>query len=844
MDEASHEGAKPGENDEQETSPDVSSGAEDLSSIMARLSERSEPDPLAVLEEEGFIVRHADDVVCNLDAFTADAPRLHTLRRSFGAIGRSQEKPTSLAPTKEVLMRIFRNLKVYSADDYRRLQAGEDVVPKDLFYTPRDVEAAYDPQAISEADFYLTLSDVKGSHWGGVMLTHDENGESIPYNEANIACFVFHPRFGAGERDEEGRLIVTWRDGRRRPISTGFFRSWGMQTQHVEEGVDLTNNPGVFISRHAEGLISRGLIDIHRDFRIVSGSSTADVMGLNLRRIRTKGMIMVNGVNYTLGAEWDGARGYRFYTANSDVGFIIDDSGNAPVVNAAVLLYTRDTIPESARERLAASNWSYPNIRRSEVTIIKREEMRGEYPAIASLADNFESFVAFSTRVSEEAHASIIGLTEKEQSMAIALYLKYGEDERLWDFVRAFGIDGLKTLMIADGEFEVADRLLDMHGSIPAPFGRLICTEAASILTDVTLYERDACEHIPAEQAAQLDMVTDTIITYTRHLVLSALELQKSRVNHIDEADIIFLLRKFRASLDALYTQYGVKADQNPYLDLLQEYSGRTDSLRIALLLRLQEQWHEAMRGEAQDASRFGEARQALLGFYLDRSVIGMADETTGDTEKEIEQFREFIERDDSVPRLIVDLGCGTGRLTELKAEIVGNEARIIGIDLLPREASDHPNIEYVQGDITRTGLKGGSVDVVTADWSVVNDQLTRTEQNAFFAEVARILKPGGRFKFDVPHLEGGEGSWESVAEAYRMEHPEEPYGTIEAEFSEGKAKPFAIMPRAEIDLLLEMHGFEVDHVTEWKTRNNRPRLTYETRLVQRAAPAQLERVA
>jgi malonyl-CoA O-methyltransferase len=103
-------------------------------------------------------------------------------------------------------------------------------------------------------------------------------------------------------------------------------------------------------------------------------------------------------------------------------------------------------------------------------------------------------------------------------------------------------------------------------------------------------------------------------------------------------------------------------------------------------------------------------------------------------------------------PRVLLDLGAGTGRVTrELKRRYP--RALVIALDLSPgmlREARRHQHLwrrfERVCGDALRLPLASGSVDLVFSSlmlqWCEPLD--------AAFAEVRRVLRPEGFFAFST----------------------------------------------------------------------------------------------
>ena len=95
-------------------------------------------------------------------------------------------------------------------------------------------------------------------------------------------------------------------------------------------------------------------------------------------------------------------------------------------------------------------------------------------------------------------------------------------------------------------------------------------------------------------------------------------------------------------------------------------------------------------------------------------------------------------------PRLVIDIGCGTGLATRAWAE---RADEVVGVEPNPhmieraRNASEQPNIRYLEAYAAETGLPDGQADLVTSFQS-----FHWMEPQPVLAEAARILRTGGVF--------------------------------------------------------------------------------------------------
>jgi demethylmenaquinone methyltransferase/2-methoxy-6-polyprenyl-1,4-benzoquinol methylase len=107
---------------------------------------------------------------------------------------------------------------------------------------------------------------------------------------------------------------------------------------------------------------------------------------------------------------------------------------------------------------------------------------------------------------------------------------------------------------------------------------------------------------------------------------------------------------------------------------------------------------------------------------------------------------------------LVADLACGTG---DLCRELSRNGYRALGFDfsfgMLAKATTDAP---LVQADVLRLPLADRSIDGATCGFALRNV----VDLGAFFAEMARVVRPGGRISLleasqpDGPVMRAGHG--------------------------------------------------------------------------------------
>jgi ubiquinone/menaquinone biosynthesis C-methylase UbiE len=116
----------------------------------------------------------------------------------------------------------------------------------------------------------------------------------------------------------------------------------------------------------------------------------------------------------------------------------------------------------------------------------------------------------------------------------------------------------------------------------------------------------------------------------------------------------------------------------------------------------------------------------------------------------------------------VLDLCCGAGASAIPAARAVGPAGHVLGVDVagplleMARAKATREglaNIEFRQGDATRTGLAGGSFDAVVCVFGV----FFAPDMAAFVAEMWRLIRPGGVLAITA----WGQGLWEPASTCF-----------------------------------------------------------------------------
>jgi arsenite methyltransferase len=118
----------------------------------------------------------------------------------------------------------------------------------------------------------------------------------------------------------------------------------------------------------------------------------------------------------------------------------------------------------------------------------------------------------------------------------------------------------------------------------------------------------------------------------------------------------------------------------------------------------------------------------------------------------------------------VLDLGCGAGTDLLIAAQMVGPEGRVIGVDMTPamleRAGSSAREMGLADVDLHESPIETLPLDDASLDVVISNGVIDLIpDKEAVFAEIDRILRPGGRLQLAdvVIHTEVSEDARERI---------------------------------------------------------------------------------
>jgi ribosomal protein S18 acetylase RimI-like enzyme len=474
----------------EEISPDITDGQEGHEFYHDKFQKRI----MGYLENNG-IVSHGSqgEIICDIN--------------KIQTISKKEMRPLMVTGQKAgefnwqtELMRIFQDKDVYSAEDYQKLLEGEKVDSKPLFYTPTK-EQAFDIDSIKESDFYLAPSEINGQ-WNTLNKYYQEQ---LNYNgeEADVALHIYHPRYGNGDRNEDGVIVV-----KKNPDADKYIaiNSEWLQDNLPKKSISRDNprhnagsweEPKKTLSREEfENLSSSGLLTSD-DFSHYEKTDTGKIFRTEVN-IGKKGQVRANTIyqsgdekksincGYILGAEFEGKKLVKL--EDNFYGIVSETEGEKQITD---IFHPADyeTIqarydkfekekgrkPQSANITIGKKDPDFPGIKKFQETDFMQPRRSGESDidyanriAESNAVRNYNLLEKLSSRLSQEAQIGLHNLPLEEQNCLASFAFKNGDKtlDGLVQFVKQYGYSGIRTFSSCEYGTEMGNRIMEIGKAV------------------------------------------------------------------------------------------------------------------------------------------------------------------------------------------------------------------------------------------------------------------------------------------------------------------------------------------------------------------------------------------
>lgn len=391
------------------------------------------------------------------------------------------------------LFNALKGVKVVSKEEWKAYKKGdqksdkEPPTPKDLFYNPASVEEAFSVEKIKRSEFLLGLWEVQGPSRDSYSDFHSE----LPEDEASIACFVYHPKFGDGKRDEQGNLLVKAGGDKYKKITADWLAKESRNYQKTRNKTDgrgqLFRSPHSYLdSGHMPHLVKDGLL-LAGDFRSTSVSAEKTSVYPPKPLVNPKGYVMLNdGIRYTLGGEFGGQKNeagkprYWVHRISEQLGGVVEvsDSGSKKLQYVFDLVKPGDPnlkMTESSTSSYLSVNKEHIDLRKNNqvggVNMVEDEKGDLVFELSGGRSMDIDSYTQAKKELALETGVSLDKLSPYSQSVFLDFYNSAtpSQKEEIYDFVKIYKEKGVRVFTLLSIEPQSVDLVLSMAAANEIP---------------------------------------------------------------------------------------------------------------------------------------------------------------------------------------------------------------------------------------------------------------------------------------------------------------------------------------------------------------------------------------
>lgn len=475
----------------------------ELQKIKAKMIEALEKNEIITYGLKG-------EIICDLEKIKNLQGEIFKGARDFDVHGNRIK-----VSWQRMIMEIFAGKKVISQKDYeKRLSGDESVKEKPLFYLPKNKDEAFDINKIRQADFYLTISDFNSAESDKIDPAFQKLA-GIGALEAEVAVRIYHPAFGAGFRNPEGKLMV------KKDINNegGFVKlntDWlsGSRRKKYNSGTKKSNvfhSPRIGLAtKRFKNLRESGLLTPD-DFGQQENSPTSEIFRI-AKKIGIKGGTNVGTfyqdesgekkyafARYTLGTEFEDKELVKL--AENLFGIVDEVQGIKRVTHifepADITLikqkqkeyedkYGKKPKPASVHFGKRDKNSPKPvEFKLAKISQQREDESAEDYAervAAFNAVKEYNKLQQVSKDLSEIARIGIHNLSLREQNALTSYAFENNENyQKVLDFAKKYGQAGLKTFLACEYDMSAGNKILKIGEKLSQPVAKKILAKYQEI---------------------------------------------------------------------------------------------------------------------------------------------------------------------------------------------------------------------------------------------------------------------------------------------------------------------------------------------------------------------------
>lgn len=434
-----------------------------------------------------------------------------------------------------VLFYAFKDFPVISKEDYHKGIYDK----KELFYFPNSPEQALSPDEVKKhPDFHLDTWEMGKCERGEQMPT--KTGEKVDLRASRLACLIYHPHFGNGQRDKNGDLLVTYPNGQRKKIDLFFLHGYGLKKGEKDsDELNLTSSPYKYLKSKKGEVITNHNILKPEDFSLSLKSAEFSHRLIN---IASNGYAMINSapglsIRYYVGRNFESNPNFKAIKINDEFGGVIelDEDKNKKLVSIFNLTNYDDG-------RLNIGKNSKGSLIKTANIKISRVKAITEVLPSASLQEkeifiNFDKFLTVVNGIKKTSGADILPLIETEESwhnITNAFATSNKSSQEIGDFVKKYGINNLQWFLGSEVKIEEFDKYISLGQNLKHETAKKIFDKYGEIVELAQTNIAELNDNFFADGGKEIDPLKELIARGKKIVMTYAEKLADVMTNNKD----------------------------------------------------------------------------------------------------------------------------------------------------------------------------------------------------------------------------------------------------------------------------------------------------------------------